>query len=195
MKTSRTIAAFAVATLLSPAALLAQEGGGLFSINVGLSIWTVIVFLALLFVLGRYAWGPILGALEAREQGIQGSIDDASRLQDEAASLLEQHRKQLGEARREAQQIIADSKEAATRLGRDLEAKAREESQGIIERARREIERERDSALEAVRRESVDLALAAASKLVGERLDSAADRDLVLGYLSDLSKRDSGAEA
>ena len=155
----------------------------------------MIVFLALLFVLGRYAWGPILGALEAREQGIQGSIDDASRLQDEAASLLEQHRKQLGEARREAQQIIADSKEAATRLGRDLEAKAREESQGIIERARREIERERDSALEAVRRESVDLALAAASKLVGQRLDSAADRDLVLGYLSDLSKRDSGAEA
>ena len=195
MKTSRTISAFAAATLLSPAALLAQEGGGLFSINVGLSIWTVIVFLALLFVLGRYAWGPILGALEAREQGIQGSIDDASRLQDEAASLLEQHRKQLGEARREAQQIIADSKEAATRLGRDLEAKAREESQGIIERARREIERERDSALEAVRRESVDLALAAASKLVGQRLDGAADRDLVIGYLSDLSKPDSGAEA
>ncbi len=176
-----------LAILAAPASLMGQEGPGLFDINTGLSLWTVVVFISLLVVLRRYAWGPILGALEARERNIQGSIDEAARLQSEAASTLEQHRRQLGAARQEASRIIAESKEAATRLGRELEAKAREESAALVQRARREIEAERDAVLEAIRKETVGLALAAASRLVQQRLDAPEDRELVIDYLSSLS--------
>lgn len=160
---------------------------GLFDINTGLSLWALIVFLILLLLLAKFAWGPILNALETRERNIQSSIDDATRLRKEASDALDEHRLQLREARHEAQHIIAEAKEAAAGLGRELEAKARQESAAIVQRARREIEVERDAVLEAIRKETVGLALAAASRLVRQRLDAPEDRELVNDYLSSLS--------
>lgn len=171
-------------------------GGGLFSINVGLSIWTVVVFLALVLVLRRYAWGPIMAALEAREKGIQDVLDEAARARDEAAGLLEEHRQQLAEGRRQAQQIVAEGRAAGEQLRREIEEKARQEGQSIIEGARREIGREKDAALDELRRESVDLALAAATRLLGRKLDGDADRELINRYLTELDRRgDEGAQA
>ena len=185
---------------LSPLALAAQEdhgeGGGwnsLFSVDLGLMIWTVLVFGALLFVLGRYAWGPMLKALDAREKRIQDAIDEANRQRDEAKALMEEHREQLADARRQAQQLLGESREAADQLRKELEQKAREESASILEGARREIARERDAAVEAVRREAVDIALAAASRLLAERLDGERDRQLVSQYIDQLAG--DGAEA
>lgn len=185
---------------LTPVALVAQEhggegGGGLFSINVGLSIWTVVVFLILLVVLGKFAWGPILSAVEAREEGIQTALDEARSRQVEAEKLLEEHKKQLADARRQAQEIVAEGREAGDRLRKELETRAREEGEAILTRARSEIEREKEAALDAVRREAVELALAAASKLLREKLDGEQDRKLVMGYLDDLAARKPGAEA
>ena len=178
-----------------PTCLLAQEGPGLFDINTGLSLWALIVFLILFGLLAKFAWGPILKALETREQNIQGSIDDSARLRKEASDALDQHRLQLREARHEARHIIAEAKEAAARLGSEMEAKAREESAAIVQRARREIEVERDAVLEAIRKETVGLALAAASRLVGQRLDAPEDRELVNDYLSSLSDSAKGRDA
>ena len=189
------LAAAAAALHAVPASLLAQEGPGLFDINTGLSLWTLIVFLILLALLGKFAWGPILRGLEAREQNIQSSIDDAAQLRKQAEDALDEHRRQVREARHEARRIIAEAKEAASRLGSELEAKAREESAAIVQRARREIEVERDAVLEAIRSETVGLALAAASRLVRQRLDAPADRELVIGYLSSLSEREKGNNA
>ncbi len=189
------VAAAAAALHAVPASLLAQEGPGLFDINTGLSLWTLIVFGILLALLGKFAWGPILRGLEARERNIQGSIDDAARLRSEAANALDRHRRQLREARHEASQIIVEAKEAASRLGSELEAKAREESAAIVQRARREIEMERDAVLEAIRKETVGLALAAASRLVQQRLDAPEDRELVIDYLSSLSTTEKGHDA
>ena len=189
------VAAATAALQAVPASLLAQEGPGLFDINTGLSLWALIVFVILLALLAKFAWGPILNALDARERNIQGSIDDATRLRREAADALDQHRLQLRQARHEAQHIIAEAKEAASRLGSEMEAKAREESAAIVQRARREIEVERDAVLEAIRRETVGLALAAASRLVRQRLDSAEDRELVNDYLSSLSTTAEGRDA
>ena len=177
-----------------PASLLAQEPG-LFDINTGLSLWALIVFGILLVLLGKFAWGPILNALETREANIQSSIDDATRLRKEAADALDQHRLQLREARHEARHIIAEAKEAAARLGGEMEAKAREESAAIVQRARREIEVERDAVLEAIRAETVGLALAAASRLVGQRLEAPEDHELVNEYLSSLAPADKGRDA
>ena len=181
-----------------PGPLWAQGGGeeggaGLFDINTGLSVWTLFVFLGLLVILSKYAWGPILAAVDAREKGIQGALDEAAERNAEAASLLKQHREQLKDARRQANELIAEGKAAGENVRKDIEEKARAEGLAIIERARTEIERERDAALEMLRKESVELALAAASQLMRENLDQAKDRELVERYLDELG--DSGAQA
>jgi F-type H+-transporting ATPase subunit b len=167
----------------------------MFDLNLGLSVWTTFVFLALLGILWKYAWGPVLDAVNARESGIQDTLDKAANEREEAAKLLAEHRQQMAEARRQAQQQIAEGKEAGEKVRQDIEEKARTEGQALIERARESIEREKDAALEALRKESVDLALAAAAKLMHESLDETRDRELVMGYIDDLSGEGEGAQA
>lgn len=178
------------ATLLlaTPSAVFAaeSEGGGVFAINPGLSVWTTVIFLALLAILWRFAWGPLLGQVEAREERIQGALDQSAELRDEAARMLDEHKRQLADARRQASEIIAEGKTAGERLRKEIEEKARAEANGIVEAARREIVREKDRAIDELRKEAVDLALAAAAKLLHERLDDDADRALVLNYLDGL---------
>lgn len=190
----------ACALATSPLALVAQEvehaegGGGaaLFDINVGLSLWTVVVFLALLAILWKFAWGPILGAVQAREDHIQSALDESERQRKEAEALLEDHRRQLVEARRHAQEIVAEGKAAGETLRKEIEEKARDEGSALLERARADIQREKESALTEIRRETVEVALAAASKLMRERMDADRDRQLVLRYVDDLSSPSSG---
>ena len=157
----------------------------MFDLNLGLSVWTTFVFLALLGILWKFAWGPILGALQAREDGIQKTLDRASHERSEAAKLLEEHRQQMADARRQAQQMIAEGKEAGERVRQDIEEKARAEGDAMIERARESIEREKDAALDELRKESVDLALAAAAKLLQASLDDKKDRELVMGFIDE----------
>ena len=201
----------AAATLLGsfalialPAVLAAQEehapaaGGAepsLFSVNLGLSLWTVVIFLALLGVLWKFAWGPILAAAATRETRIQQALDEAASRQAEAIKLMEQQKAQLADARRQVQEIISEGKTAGERLRRELEEKARAEAQSIVERARKDITREKDAALDELRRESVELALAAAAKLMERKLDTQTDRELVLGYIDELSNNREGAKA
>lgn len=173
--------------LTLPAGLFAaQEGGGLFSVDPGLSIWTIVVFLLVLFVLGKWAWGPILGALDAREEGIRSAIEEAKAERLEAQELLAEHRRQVADARRQAQEIVSEAREAGQRIQKDIEARAREEGDRILARARVEIERERDRAIEELRRESVDLALAVAARVLDEKLTGEKDRALVRAYLEEI---------
>ena len=192
---------FALAALAaSPVALWAQEHGeeaqgGLFDINVGVSFWTIVIFLSLLFVLWKFAWGPILAAVDAREEGIQRALDEARERQEAAEKLLAEHREQLADARRQAQEIVAEGRSAGDSVRKEIEEKAREEGQSLISRARQEIGREKDAALDSLRRESVELALAAAARLIAEKVDSEKDQELVMDYLDKLSGPGSGAEA
>lgn len=191
---------WALASALAvPVPLFAAEepggGGGLFSINLGLSIWTVVIFTVLLLILWRFAWGPILAAVQAREESIQKALDEAARRHEEAAALVEQQRRELAEARRRAQEILNEGRDAAERLRKELEARAREESEAILQRARAEIQREREAALEALRREAVDLALTAASRLVRQKLDAEEDRRLVMEFVEGLQESGRSAQA
>ena len=188
MKTSR-IGALVVALSLMPTTVWAQGGEGttpLFTVNLGTTVWTTFIFLSLLGILWKFAWGPILGAVEARENGIQAKLDEAASNNEEAAKLLAEHKEQLADARRQANELIAEGKAAGEHLRKEIEEKARAEAQGIVDRARAEIARERDQAIEALRKESVDLALAAASRLMQENLDQDKDRQLVERYLSEM---------
>ncbi len=171
--------------------VILQETGGsetspFFSLNTGVMIWTVIIFLALVFVLGKWAWKPILGALEARERRIQDILDAAARDRAAAEEALAEHRRQLAEARQQAQQVMAEGREAAERVRQDMLDTARRQQDDLLARARDDIRREQDAAVQQLRREAVDLSLAAASKLVERRLDSAEDRRLVQEYLGRL---------
>ena len=178
-----------------PMPLMGQEGGGgMFSVNLGLSVWTTFVFLTVLGILWKFAWGPILGMVQAREDGIQGTLDRAANERDEAAKLLAEHRQQMADARRQAQKMIAEGKEAGERVRQGIEEKARIEGDAMIERARESIEREKDAALGELRKEAVDLALAAAAKLLQESLDEEKDRELIMGFIDDLSSG-GGAQA
>jgi len=195
MTNLKTMAVPGIALAMTPAALYAAEGSpGLFDVNLGLSLWTVVIFLLLVGLLGKYAWGPILAQVEAREKRIQDALDASAASREEAARLLEEHKAQLADARRQASEIIAEGKAAGEKVRKDVEEKARAEGLAIIEAARREIQRERDQAVADLRRESVDLALAAASKLMQERLDDARDREMIMGFLKDLAP-DQGAQA
>lgn len=197
MRTSRAGAVWALLMMAGlPTAAWAQGEGTtpLFTVNLGTTVWTTIVFLGLLAILWKFAWGPILSAVEAREAGIQEALDEAAERNAEAQQLLEEHRKQLADARRQADEIVAEGKAAGDRVRREIEEKARSEAQNIVERARTEIERERDRAVDTLRKESVDLALAAASRLLEENLDQSKDRQLVERYLGELVEG-GGAEA
>lgn len=194
MRASRIMSSALVLLATSPLAVLAQGEGAeaskpnLFELNAGLSVWIWVVFGILVFLMGRYAWKPILSALEAREQGIQSALDEAAQRNAEAADMLEQHRQQLADARRQANEILAEGKAAGERVRKEIEEKARTEGQAIVERARQEIEREKDAAVAELRREAVDLALAAASRLMNENLTQAKDRQLVERFLDDMDE-------
>lgn len=197
MRTTRAFVVLAMIAAVTPAALSAAEGEGttpLFTVNLGTTVWTTLVFFLLLGILWKFAWGPILAAVEAREKAIQGALDEAARQNQDAARLLEEHRKQLADARRQASDLLAEGKVAGEKVRKEIEEKARAEGQAMVERAKSEIGRERDAALDMLRKESVDLALAAAERLVQEKMDPTKDRQYVERFLDEMS-RGRGASA
>lgn len=154
-----------------------------FDVNFGLFFWTWVVFILLFLVLRKFAWPPIVRATEERERKIARDLAEAERMSAEAKHALEEHRKLLASAKEEAQGLVNDAKGLAQQEREHMLAKAREEQEQMLERARREIIAEQERAVAQLRREAVDLSLAAASKLIERRLDSDADRKIVEDYL------------
>jgi F-type H+-transporting ATPase subunit b len=178
---------------LLPVLLLQEAHGGAargpFTIEGGLVIWTLVVFGALLLVLWRFGWPAILRSVEEREARIAKQLAEAEQANAEAARLLGEHRQALAAARAEAQEIVSGAKVVAQKEREQLIARAREEQEQMLERARRDIEAEREKAILALRREAVDLSIAAAAKLVEANLDSEANRRLVEAYLATLERQ------
>jgi F-type H+-transporting ATPase subunit b len=167
-------------------ALQEEHASGPLSVEPGLMIWTVVIFLLLLAVLKKVAWPAVLGAVEAREKALEEQIAEAERNRAEAAALLAEHKKLIAEAKAQAHGIIVEARTVAEKERALAMEKTKQEQEELLARARREIAAERDRALQDLRREAVDLSLAAASKLIGERLGSETDRKLVLEYLATL---------
>ena len=171
------------------AALLAvqeEHTPGPLTVEGGLMLWTVVIFLLLLLILKRFAWPAVLGAVEAREQALEQQLAEAERSRAEAAKLLEEHKRLLGDAKGQAHAIVLEARQLAEKERAVALEKVKQEQEELLARARREIVAERDRAIAELRREAVDLSLAAASKLIEKRLDSETDRKLVLEYLTAL---------
>ena len=139
-------------------------------IHPGLMIWTIISFLIFLWVLKKFAWTPILKALDEREQGIKANIDSARIAREEAEAALKEYRKRLAEAQVEAQGVVAKARQDAERVREELIAKSKSDAEGILERARRQIELESQAAIKAIRSEVADMAVIAAERIIGRTL-------------------------
>lgn len=155
----------------------------------GLIFWTVVTFAALLAILWKFAWNPILGALDAREQAIQKTIEDAERLQAEAAGLLEEHRAQLAQARAEGNRLLDEARQAGERMKADVLEKARSEAEKVVERAHRQLELETEQAVQTIRAEMADLALRAAEKVLERSLTGDDHRRLAEEAIAEIAAR------
>ena len=172
-------------------ALQGEVGGHVaspFDINSGVIIWTVVIFLILLAVLWRLGYPALLRMVEERERRIQKQLDDAEKANAEAQRLLEEHKKQIAAAHNQAQEILAKAKAVSQKERETLLAKAREEYDALLNRARKDIDAEKDKAILALRREAVDLSIAAASRVIEANLDTDANRKLVTEFLESLGK-------
>lgn len=181
-----TLAALTAVVLVAQDAH-AAEGGDLMTPTGGLMFWTLVIFVILLVVLTKFAFGPITAAVEARERALEEAIAAAKRDRDEAARILAEHRANIEGARAEAQKLIADARVAGERLRAQMLEDTKAQQAELLERARRDIVHERDRAVADLRREAVDLALAGASKVIERNLDSEGNRRLVESFLASLS--------
>jgi F-type H+-transporting ATPase subunit b len=158
----------------------------LISVTPGLMIWTIVCFLITLWVLKRYAFGPIQKMLDDRREQIRRSIEDAEHSRDEARKLLEEHRELMNQARSDAEQILAEARNTAVAMEGRMREETEAERQRRLEETRREIAAETARALEQIRSEVADLTLEATSIVVGKKLDSARDRELITEAIGSL---------
>lgn len=160
----------------------------LLSADPGLIVWTIVTFLLLLGILWKFAWNPILGALDAREQAIQKTIDDAERLQAQAEAVLKEHQQRMAEARAEGNRILDEARQAGEHMKQDILEKARAESEKVLERAHRQMELETEQAIQTIRAQAADLALRAAEKVIERSLTEADHRRFADEAIAELAE-------
>jgi len=165
----------------------AAAPSGLMSPSTGLMFWTLLIFGVLFFILKRYAFPPIISAVEARERALEEAIEGAKRDRAEAAKLLAEHRAALDASRGEGQKLIADANAAGERMRAEMVEATHKEQAAMIARARTEIESEKAKAIADLRREAVDLAILGASKVIDRNLDQPANRQLVESFLASVT--------
>lgn len=151
---------------------------GLLTIN-GTLIAQLLVFLAMLFVLSRVAWGPLVRMLEARRARIQEGIEATDRAKRDREAAENEYRAKLDEARSEAQKMVEQAQKMGESLRQELEVKAKEQAEQIIAQAKKEIGQERERAVQGLRSQVADLAVLAAGRVIGETLDSPRHRQLI----------------
>jgi F-type H+-transporting ATPase subunit b len=145
----------------------------------GLFIWTILTFLVLLVLLSKYAWGPLLSALQARQERISQSLDDAQRARDEMERVKRESAEIIRQAHVEASTIVSTSRTDAERVREETKQKARAEAAAILASAQRQIESEAVRARDEVRRDSAELAVAIASKLIRRNISVEDNRVMI----------------
>ena len=145
----------------------------------GLMIWTIVAFFITYFVLRKYAFGPIQNMLDQRRAHIEQSIASADQALVEAQRLLEEHKKLIGEARGEAEGILAEARKTRDSMERRMKEETESERQRRLQETLKEIEAETSRAIAQIRAEVAELTLEAASLVVGRRLDSERDGELI----------------
>jgi F-type H+-transporting ATPase subunit b len=154
----------------------------------GLFIWTIVTFLVLLALLSKFAWKPLLAALQVRADRITQALDDAKRAQDETERLRRESAEIIRQAHAEASTIVSASRTDAERVREDTKQKARTEAAAILAAAERQIQAATVRARDEVRREVVDLAVAIASKLIRRNISAEDNRVMIDEMISSLPR-------
>jgi F-type H+-transporting ATPase subunit b len=166
--------------------MLPVAANALIKVTPGLMIWTIVCFLIALFVLKRYAFGPIQGAIDARRERIRESLDEADRAREEARALLEEHRRLIAQAKAQAEDVLAEARKQSDAQRERVREETEADRQRRLEDTKRQIDAETQRALEQIRTEVAELAMIATSKVTGKVLDRDDHRKLIEDAISDL---------
>jgi F-type H+-transporting ATPase subunit b len=171
-----------------PTTFAAESGGGSFLVSpdIGLMIWTLIVFGASLYVLAKVAFPRIAEALDRRQRAIEESIEASEQTRKEAERLLAEYRERLGDARSQADDIVARARKTAEAHESEVIAEARGKREEMMEQTRRDIEAETRRAIMEIRSEVADLTVAATEKVTRKTLSDADQKRLVEEALREL---------
>jgi F-type H+-transporting ATPase subunit b len=171
-----------------PKVLAAEDGGGSFLVSpdIGLMIWTLLVFVISMVVLSKLAFPRIAEALDRRQRAIEEAIDTAEQTRIKADALLEEYRERLHQARAQADEIVARARKTAENNEAKTIAEAKRKREELMEQARRDIEQETRRALQEIRAEVADLTVLATEKVTRKTLTEADQKRLVDEALSEL---------
>jgi F-type H+-transporting ATPase subunit b len=155
----------------------------------GLYIWTIVTFLILLALLARFAWRPLLDALEQRQAAIQKSLDDARQARQELERVQAEAQRILAEARTQAGEVVSRTRSDAAAFGEEMKQKARTDADALVKHAERQIEMQTSRALETIRHEAVDLSVAIASKILRRDISKEDNERLIQDTLREMQSR------
>ena len=189
MKTERTLT-LAAALALSAAPILASEGGGQggpFEGNIGNALWTLIIFGLVILVLGKFAWKPILGGLQQREEFIRASLAQAKADREAAEARLKEYSDKLLSARSEASAIVDEARRDAEEVKRSFQEETQAEANRMIERARREIKIAQETAVKELYVLTAQLTTGVAGKILEREIQPADHERLIRDSIRALS--------
>ena len=166
--------------------VIASSGSFLITPNVGLMVWTLLLFGISMAILARYVFPRISAALDKRQQAIEDAIDTAQQTKHQAEELLAEYRGRLSEARHQAEEIIERARKAGETHERISEEEARARGEQLMEKARRDIEAETRRAIQEIRREVADLTVLATEKVTRKVLSDEDQQRLVEEALREL---------
>lgn len=155
----------------------------------GLYVWTILTFVVLVFLLKKFAWGPLLAALDRREKMIAGAVEDAKKAREELEKVRQDAAQVLAEARKDAETVVSRTRADAAQLREELRKKAVDEAAGIVSNAERRIQQETAKAIQQVRQEAVDLSLTIASKILHRAVTKEDNERLIADVVNSLEKR------
>ena len=160
----------------------ANEGGWMekwLSFDPGVFMWTIVTFFIVLAILKWKAWGPLIEALDKREEDIRNALSSAEKAREEADKVAEDYEEMIRKAQAEAQKIVTESKAAGERVREEIKVTAEKEAGDILEKAQKQIQSEKANAIQEIRSTVVEFSLQAASKVIEKNLDSEDNRRLI----------------
>src|SRR4051812_48023712 len=164
----------------------ALAAGGFTDLDLGLTIWTVVLFAIFAFVLTKLGWKPLLAMVEEREKGIRDAVGSAEKANEEAQRLLAQHQELIREAGRQRDEVMKRALADAEAVKTDLVSQAKAESDRMVHRAKEQIDREKKLAIQELRSQVADLAVEAASRIVKSSMTPEAQKKLVHEFIDNL---------
>jgi len=149
------------------------------TVDVGLLYWTILTFVVLLIILRWKAWGPLMSALDARAEQISESLSKAEKVTADAEQQAEKNEEILNSARKEAQDIVSQARDAGEKLKHKLETDGREQYDGMLEKAKEQIDTEKQKALNEIKNTVVDIALQASEKVIKRNLNNEDNKKMI----------------